>query len=143
MDDDIRQPDPIVKMRLIDDDIDNNDIININNKNDNKSQEEILLENLELEEVDKLMMKQIIIESKKSNLQELIEKLNSLKIVINNSNNTSKYNKLLEYIELFINSDESLIMIDIETMDFIDFLCTKTSFSRYLNKNILKSIFYI
>ena len=140
MDDNIRQPDPIVKMRLIDYD-DNNINNNINNIN-NKSDEDIFLENLELEEVEKLMTKQIIIESKKSNLQELIEKLNSLKFVIKNSNNLDKYNKLIEYIDLFINSDELLIMIDIETWDFIDFLCTKTSFSRYSNKNVLKEIFY-
>jgi IS1 family transposase len=136
MDDDIRKPDPIVKMRLFDDEIIDNNI------NNSKSEEDIFLENLELEEIEKSIMKQIMIESKKSNLQELIEKLNSLKIIFVNTDNIIKYNKLLEYIDSFINSSELMIMIDSETMDFINFLCTKTSFSRFKNKDMLKSIFY-
>jgi hypothetical protein len=134
-----RSPDPSYRMRLIDgmDDTDDLDYLN----------QEFTLTQEEMDQIDSI--NKIIIESKKNDMEDLICKLSFCKNRIcmfsrpelNLENTIIQFNKLEEKIKEYINSLEQCIPIDLDLKNFIDWLCTKTFFSRYKLDNKLKKIF--
>lgn len=131
--DNIRLPDNVQRMRLDGYDSEPEQI------NNHKSEETKILENMELEEIEKILLKQIISESKRLELNDLFDRLNYIKKYIDKK---GLLNDLINILEKYIDDDtsETNIQVTNEMYNFVDWLCTKTVFSRYLVKEKLKNI---
>ncbi len=131
--DNIRAPDNVQRMRL--DGYDSEP-----DQNNKEAEENKILANMELEEIEKILLKQIITESKRTDLNDLFDKLNYMKNYIDNDKKET-FNELINLLENYI-EDISDIKIHVtnEIYNFVDWLCTKTVFSRYPVKEKLKNI---
>lgn len=129
--DNIRSPDDVQRMRL-----DGYD----SEPSNQEAEENKILANMELEEIEKILLKQIISESKRLELNDLFDKLNYMKNYIDNDKKET-FNELINLLENYI-EDISDIKIHVtnEMYNFVDWLCTKTVFSRYSVKEKLKNI---
>jgi len=94
-----------------------------------KSEKEINLEEIELIKI-----------SKSETLNEIHNLLPRIKLILNSSE-LVLFTNLEINIDQYINSIEKFIYISKIDYDFIEWLCTKTFFSKYKNKKILKEIF--
>ena len=133
----IRSPDNVQRMRLDGYDSEPDQASEQNNK---IAEENKILANMELEEIEKILLKQIITESKRTDLNDLFNKLNYIKSYIDNDKKEI-FNELINLLENYI-EDISDIKIHVtnEMYNFVDWLCTKTVFSRYPVKEKLKNI---
>ena len=133
--DNIRSPDNVQRMRL--DGYESEPELEPSNQ---EAEENKILANMELEEIEKILLKQIISESKRLELNDLFDKLNYMKNYIDNDKKET-FNELINLLENYI-EDISDIKIHVtnEMYNFVDWLCTKTVFSRYPVKEKLKNI---
>jgi predicted RNA binding protein with dsRBD fold (UPF0201 family) len=131
--DNIRSPDNVQRMRL-------DGYESEPEPSNQEAEENKILENMELEEIEKILLKQIISESKRSELNDLFDKLNYMKNYIDN-NKKETFNELINLLENYIEDiSEIKIHVTNEMYNFVDWLCTKTVFSRYPVKEKLKNI---
>jgi hypothetical protein len=131
--DNIRAPDNVQRMRL--DGYDSEP-----DQNNKEAEENKILANMELEEIEKILLKQIICESKRTDLNDLFDKLNYIKNYIDNDKKET-FNELINLLENYIEDiSEIKIQVTNEMYNFVDWLCTKTVFSRYPVKEKLKNI---
>ena len=131
--DNIRTPDNVQRMRL--DGYDSEP-----ESSNQEAEENKILANMELEEIEKILLKQIISESKRTDLNDLFDKLNYMKNYIDNDKKET-FNELINLLENYIEDiSETNIQVTNEMYNFIDWLCTKTVFSRYPVKEKLKNI---
>jgi hypothetical protein len=131
--DNIRAPDNVQRMRL--DGYDSEP-----DQNNKEAEENKILANMELEEIEKILLKQIICESKRTDLNDLFDKLNYIKNYIDNDKKET-FNELINLLENYIEDmSETNIHVTNEIYNFVDWLCTKTVFSRYPVKEKLKNI---
>ena len=133
--DNIRSPDNVQRMRL--DGYDSEPELESSNQ---EAEENKILANMELEEIEKILLKQIITESKRSELNDLFDRLNYMKNYIDNDKKET-FNELINLLENYIECiSEIKIQVTNEMYNFVDWLCTKTVFSRYPVKEKLKNI---
>ena len=131
--DNIRSPDDVQRMRL--DGYDSEPELSNQEVEENK-----ILANMELEEIEKILLKQIISESKRLELNDLFDKLNYMKNYIDNDKKET-FNELINLLENYIEDISDIkIQVTNEMYNFVDWLCTKTVFSRYPVKEKLKNI---
>jgi len=131
--DNIRSPDNVQRMRL-------DGYESEPEQSNQEAEENKILENMELEEREKILLKQIISESKRSELNDLFDKLNYMKNYIDNDKKEI-FNELINLLENYIEDiSEIKIHVTNEMYNFVDWLCTKTVFSRYPVKEKLKNI---
>lgn len=131
--DNIRAPDNVQRMRL--DGYDSEP-----DQNNKEAEENKILANMELEEIEKILLKQIICESKRTDLNDLFDKLNYMKNYIDNDKKET-FNELINLLENYIEDISDIkIQVTNEMYNFVDWLCTKTVFSRYPVKEKLKNI---
>ncbi len=131
--DNIRAPDNVQRMRL--DGYDSEP-----DQNNKEAEENKILANMELEEIEKILLKQIITESKRTDLNDLFDKLNYMKNYIDNDKKET-FNELINLLENYIEDISDIkIHVSNEIYNFVDWLCTKTVFSRYPVKEKLKNI---
>jgi hypothetical protein len=131
--DNIRAADDVQRMRL--------DGYESEPESSNQEVEENkILANMELEEIEKILLKQIISESKRTDLNDLFDKLNYMKNYIDNDKKET-FNELINLLENYIEDISDIkIQVTNEMYNFVDWLCTKTVFSRYPVKEKLKNI---
>ena len=133
--DNIRSPDNVQRMRL--DGYDSEPELEPSNQ---EAEENKILANMELEEIEKILLKQIISESKRLELNDLFDKLNYMKNYIDNDKKET-FNELINLLENYIECTSDIkIQVTNEMYNFVDWLCTKTVFSRYPVKEKLKNI---
>jgi hypothetical protein len=133
--DNIRAPDNVQRMRL--DGYESEPELEPSNQ---EAEENKILANMELEEIEKILLKQIITESKRTDLNDLFDKLNYMKNYIDNDKKET-FNELINLLENYIEDIEDIkIHVTNEMYNFVDWLCTKTVFSRYPVKEKLKNI---
>ena len=133
--DNIRAPDDVQRMRL-----DGYDLEPELEPSNQEAEENKILANMELEEIEKILLKQIITESKRTDLNDLFDRLNYIKNYIDNDKKET-FNELINLLENYIEDiSEIKIQVTNEMYNFVDWLCTKTVFSRYPVKEKLKNI---
>ena len=88
--DNIRAPDNVQRMRLD----------GYEPEPDQEAEENKILANMELEEIEKILLKQIICESKRTDLNDLFDKLNYMKNYIDNDKKET-FNELINLLENF------------------------------------------
>ena len=133
--DNIRAPDNVQRMRL--DGYESEPELEPSNQ---EAEENKILANMELEEIEKILLKQIISESKRLELNDLFDKLNYMKNYIDNDKKET-FNELINLLENYIEDISKIkIYVTNEMYNFVDWLCTKTVFSRYSVKEKLKNI---
>ena len=131
--DNIRAPDDVQRMRL-------DGYESESEPSNQEAEENKILANMELEEIEKILLKQIITESKRTDLNDLFDKLNYMKNYIDNDKKET-FNELINLLENYIEDISDIkIYVTNEMYNFVDWLCTKTVFSRYSVKEKLKNI---
>lgn len=134
----IRPPDESITTRLIDD---NNYSMNQRVLTE-EEQMNTLMELNDYENMENQIMKQIMKDSKRTNIEELIKVLNRVKTVIE-SKYIEEYDKLMLRLEQYIESDDEYIYYDEEEYNFINFLVNQTVLRRSIEKNKLINIILI
>jgi hypothetical protein len=148
-----RPPDSVYSMRLIEEDMYNSFDEYHSLTNEELVQLEKIelaqIEELEIQELEELQFKEIeqndnifkqtVLQSKKDMFVDIIQKLNLTKTRLQEPQ--EKFIKLENKINKYLESIDPTETIDTELDQFIDWLCDKTTFSRYKYKDLLKKIF--
>ena len=136
--DNIRAPDESITTRLIDD---NNYSMNQRELSE-EEQMNTLIELNDYENMENQIMKQIMKDSKRSNIEKLITVLNRVKTTLE-SKYLEEYDKLMLRLEQYIESDDEYIYYDEEEYEFINFLVNQTVLRRSLEKDKLINLILI
>ena len=122
-DDNVRPPDKPITMRLNDFDSEPG---TFNRPLTEEEQIEELMEQSYFEQIEKQIMKDIIADSKRINLDDLLQLLKRIKTTLE-SKYIEDYDKLITNIEIYIESEDDFIYYqNSEEYKFITFLIEKT-----------------
>ena len=134
----IRTPDETITTRLIDD---NNYSINRRQLTEEEKMNE-LIEINDYENMENQIMKQIMQESKRENLEELFKILDRVKTILE-SKYINDYDNLILRLEQYIESEDEYIYYDEEDYKFINFLVNQTVLRRSKEKYKLINLILI